>query len=331
MVAAQSGAAGRARALAVLATLRPREEQLQALAGADAGAPPLGYRLPFAVTTPTSAARLARALLPDLLLSVGSAYGAGAGDRPGLVGLVRWSAQLQAQAGAWGRGTDAVPRARHAVSTRPATGAVVVPESFAALLRGRPAEGFQTGDAWLDRLPGLVRDVAAALGADPRTGRPGTASARSCCRCAASSGEAGRPQGRLAAPRGAARAPGPAAVGRPRRGAPAARPTRRRWTLLLERLDADRDLRDVRVDDACATIGDLLGRLRPPGHAAADPAQRRGAAPAGPRWRRHRPPSRAGSSSRPSPSAATWSVTDGVDARLVHTDLHYENVLAAGP
>jgi hypothetical protein len=102
VVAAQSGAAGRARALAVLATLRPREEQLQALAGADADAPPLGYRLPFAVTTPASAARLARALLPDLLLSVGSAYGTSTGDGPGLVGLLRWSAQLQAQAGAWG-------------------------------------------------------------------------------------------------------------------------------------------------------------------------------------------------------------------------------------
>ena len=109
VVAAQSGAAGRARALAVLATLRPREEQLQALAGADAGAPPLGYRLPFAVTTPTSAARLARELLPDLLLSVGSAYGASAGDRPGLVGLVRWSAQLQAQAAAWGAAPTPFP------------------------------------------------------------------------------------------------------------------------------------------------------------------------------------------------------------------------------
>lgn len=109
VVAAQSGAAGRARALAVLATLRPREEQLQALAGADAGAPPLGYRLPFAVTTPTSAAKLARELLPDLLLSVGSAYGASAGDRPGLVGLVRWSAQLQAQAAAWGAARTPFP------------------------------------------------------------------------------------------------------------------------------------------------------------------------------------------------------------------------------
>jgi hypothetical protein len=109
VVATQAGTAGRARALAVLATLRPREEQLQALAGTDAGAPPLGYRLPFAVTTPASAVRLARALFPDLLLSVGSAYGAGAGDRPGLVGLVRWSAQLQAQAGAWGAAPTPFP------------------------------------------------------------------------------------------------------------------------------------------------------------------------------------------------------------------------------
>jgi hypothetical protein len=61
------------------------------------------------VTTPASAARLARVLLPSLLLSVGSAYGAAAGDQPGLVGLVRWSAQLQAQAGAWGAAPTPFP------------------------------------------------------------------------------------------------------------------------------------------------------------------------------------------------------------------------------
>ena len=109
VVAAQADAGGRARALAVLATLRAREEQLQALAGADAGAPPLGYRLPFTVTTPASAARLARVLLPGLLLSVGSAYAAGAGDRPGLAGLLRWAAQLQTQAGAWGAAPTPFP------------------------------------------------------------------------------------------------------------------------------------------------------------------------------------------------------------------------------
>ena len=57
--------------------------------------PPLGYDLPFAVTTPAAAARLARILLPQLLLSLGSAFATGAGDRPGLTGLLRWAAQTQ--------------------------------------------------------------------------------------------------------------------------------------------------------------------------------------------------------------------------------------------
>jgi hypothetical protein len=71
--------------------------------------PPLGYDLPFTVTTPAAAARLARVLLPQLLLSLGSAYTAGAGDRPGLTGLLRWAAQTQDEALAWGVAPTAFP------------------------------------------------------------------------------------------------------------------------------------------------------------------------------------------------------------------------------
>ena len=156
VVAAQAGAAGRARALAVLATLRPREEQLQALAGADAGAPPLGYRLPFAVTTPASAARLARALFPDLLLSVGSAYGAAPETARGWSGWCAGRPSCRPRPGPGARHrrrSPGSPRREHAAGDGRGrrTGVVRGP------LRGRPAEGFQTGDAWLDRLPGLVR------------------------------------------------------------------------------------------------------------------------------------------------------------------------------
>ncbi|GMA18765.1 aminoglycoside phosphotransferase family protein [Arsenicicoccus piscis] len=101
-----------------------------------------------------------------------------------------------------------------------------------------------------------------------------------------------------------------------------------RWALLLERLDAGRDLTGVSLMDASDTIGDLLRRL---------------AVPPSPRFAR----------------LSTWAeglreelVTDpppvprrhveqalatipallaepgGVDGELVHTDLHYENVLA---
>ena len=142
------------------------------------------------------------------------------------------------------------------MSTRPATGAVVVPESFAALLRGRPAEGFQTGDAWLDRLPGLVRASLQRWELTP----DGPARHGLCALVLPvrrSSGEAAvlkvawpHPEARhehlalqLWGGNGAVRllAADPAS-----------------WTMLLERLDADRDLRDVPIDDACATIGDLL-------------------------------------------------------------------------
>ncbi len=108
VVAAQSQGPARARAMGVLATLRGRTEQLQALGGSDVP-PPLGYDLPFSVTTPAAAARLARILLPQLLLSLGSAFATGAGDRPGLTGLLRWAAQTQSQALAWGAAPTAFP------------------------------------------------------------------------------------------------------------------------------------------------------------------------------------------------------------------------------
>ena len=108
VVAAQSSGAGRARALGVLSTLRARAEQLEAL-GRSEVPPPLGYDLPFAVTSPAAAARLARVLLPQLLLSLGSAFATGAGDRPGLTGLLRWATQTQTQALAWGAAPTAFP------------------------------------------------------------------------------------------------------------------------------------------------------------------------------------------------------------------------------
>jgi hypothetical protein len=108
VVAAQSAGAARVRAVGVLSTLRARTEQLQELGGGDVPSP-LGYDLPFAVTTPSAAARLARALLPELLLSLGSAYAAGARDRPGLTGLLRWATQTQTQALAWGMAPTAFP------------------------------------------------------------------------------------------------------------------------------------------------------------------------------------------------------------------------------
>jgi len=102
-----------------------------------------------------------------------------------------------------------------------------------------------------------------------------------------------------------------------------------RWAMLLERLDDRRDLTSEPVETACAVIGGLLRRLGSP------------ALPQLPRLSDHalRQVDHVASGAHGIPrrlleqarSLARELVTDPeVDARLVHTDLHYENVLAGG-
>lgn len=101
----------------------------------------------------------------------------------------------------------------------------------------------------------------------------------------------------------------------------------RRFALLLERLDASTDLGGVPVDDACGVIGDLLAQLRSPAlpqvpTLSAYAARQLGKAP---------PvdvlPRRFVEQGR---RLAAELVTDSeADAWLLHTDLHYENVLRA--
>ena len=102
----------------------------------------------------------------------------------------------------------------------------------------------------------------------------------------------------------------------------------RRFALLLERLDATTDLRSVPVDEACGVIGDLLARLRVPAlpqvPTLSTYASRQLAKP---------PPvdvlpRRFVEQGR---RLAAELVSDPeVDAWLLHTDLHYENVLRGG-
>jgi streptomycin 6-kinase len=100
----------------------------------------------------------------------------------------------------------------------------------------------------------------------------------------------------------------------------------RRFALLLERLDASTDLRWVGVDEACLIIGDLLAQLRTPALPQVPTltayAARQLAAPA--------PvavlPRRFVEQAR---RLAADLVSDPkIDAWLLHTDLHYENVLS---
>ena len=211
------------------------------------------------------------------------------------------------------------------MSTGPAP---LVPESFSALLSGRAAEGHLTGDEWLRRLPHLAEDMlgewelrvdgesmhgVAALVVPVRRADGTTAVLKLTWPHPEAAHEhlalrhwAGRGAVRLIA----------------------ASPSR--FALLLERLDSGRDLWPEPIDTACATIGDLLGQLDRPappqlgtlsGHVAVA-FQDLSALP--PRGMPRRFVDQAVS------LAGELTAEAGVDARLVHTDLHYRNVLAGG-
>ena len=96
--------------------------------------------------------------------------------------------------------------------------------------------------------------------------------------------------------------------------------------LLLERLDADEDLGEVRTDEACAVIGGLLARLNVP----APPQVETVAA--------HLPPHLERMARRPAVPRRVTDRTQGLARELLsdpgpglllHTDLHYANVLRA--
>lgn len=103
-----------------------------------------------------------------------------------------------------------------------------------------------------------------------------------------------------------------------------------RSALLLEALDPTRDLRSVDVDRACRTIGELLRQLHVPAPAGLRPlstfaheqlARLQEAEGALPRRMLER-----------TATLVRELTADGrCDATLVHTDLHYENVLASLP
>lgn len=96
--------------------------------------------------------------------------------------------------------------------------------------------------------------------------------------------------------------------------------------LLLERLDAGRDLEDTPIEEACTRIGTLLAMLDRPALPQLDTLSA---------WTRRF----VHESAQPDPrlprrfieqarSLAVDLLGDDLDSRLVHTDLHYANVLA---
>jgi hypothetical protein len=89
-------------AASTLAALQARALTQESLAGDAAGPPPLAYPLPFTVTTPAAARRLAVHLLTELRSAVARQLGsAGASDGP-LGSLVQWLAETEVLASRWG-------------------------------------------------------------------------------------------------------------------------------------------------------------------------------------------------------------------------------------
>ena len=103
-----------------------------------------------------------------------------------------------------------------------------------------------------------------------------------------------------------------------------------RFALLLERLDARTDLTHVPIEEACEAIGDLLAQLSSPAIARTPTLSAYAA-------RRADGVDRAADGGLPRRFveqarhlASDLAVDPAVDSRLVHSDLHYANVLAAG-
>lgn len=102
VVAAQSAGAQRTQALTTLSTLKARVARLEQPAGDQAPPAALGYPLPFPVTTPGAAKRLALHVLEGLRATHAAATGRAARDATGLAATVQWLAEAEGLCHRWG-------------------------------------------------------------------------------------------------------------------------------------------------------------------------------------------------------------------------------------
>ncbi len=198
---------------------------------------------------------------------------------------------------------------------------VELPEAWVEQVSGRPPQGGPSGAEWVARLPRLVEQAMERWGlrldGRPRTGW--TALVVPVRRD-------GEPLAlKLTWPHPEARLEHLALRHWDGSGAVrlvAARPAD--GQLLLERLDADEDLREVWIDEACEVIGGLLARLGVP------------APPQVERLGDHLPAHLERMAQRPAVPRRVVTRTTGLARELLsepgpglllHTDLHYENVL----
>jgi streptomycin 6-kinase len=209
----------------------------------------------------------------------------------------------------------------------------LIPAHFAHAMIDREADGYLSGEDWLHGLPTLLADLLAEWELEP-IGRSlsGSCSVAVPVRLMGAHREQAGVSGEAILkvswphPEAATEAlalqvwNGHGAV-RLLRADPS------RFALLLERLQT-RDLTRVDIDEACGVIGDLLTTLRRPGHARTpsltayaerQEVELRSAPPVIPRRYLDQAAALAGELVRRPAS----------EFRLLHTDLHYENVLAA--
>lgn len=209
----------------------------------------------------------------------------------------------------------------------------LIPAHFAHAVSGYGAHGYASGENWIEGLPRLLSDLL-----DEWELEPIAASQHGVCAVAipvrlhgagrAAAGVSAEgvlkvtwPHPEAASEHLALQAWNGHGAVRLLRADPA------RFAMLLERLHP-RDLTRIDIDEACAVIGDLLARLRTPGHPRIprleDYARRqahelRTADPVIPRRYLDQAADLAAELVRQAPH----------EERLLHTDLHYTNVLAA--
>lgn len=202
--------------------------------------------------------------------------------------------------------------------------AALIPAGYRVLLDGRAADGFDDGPSWLRRLPEILTELCEhwQLTVD------GPSWHGHCGIAVPVRSSRGRTVLKVNWPHPEAahehlalkRWDGSGAI-----RLLAADPPR--WALLLERADADRDLYREPLQQACTVLGELLNRLAVPALPQlvrlSDEAARISQTIAG----FDAIPRRFVGQAR---SLCTELVADpGVDASLLHTDLHYWNVLAS--
>jgi len=96
-------------ALATLASLQGRAQAQEILAGQAAAPTPIGYALPFPVTTPAAARRLAVQVLGELRAAVARDLGTIGVDAGPLGAVVHWLADTEVLASRWSLPLSAFP------------------------------------------------------------------------------------------------------------------------------------------------------------------------------------------------------------------------------